>query len=40
LFQQAIEQGEMARARVALIAARAANVKPDKFKKILKGFGG
>lgn len=30
----------MDRARVSLIAARAANAKASDFKKILKGFGG
>jgi len=37
-FLAAIDQEDRAATRVALIVARAANVKPDSFKRLLKDF--
>lgn len=38
LFLAAIDQEERAANRVALVAARAANAKPEDFKRLLKDF--
>lgn len=37
-FLAAIDKEDRAANRVALISARAANVKPDDFKRLLKDF--
>ncbi|WP_313284629.1 hypothetical protein [Stutzerimonas kunmingensis] len=37
-FLAAIDQEDRAANRVALIAARAANAKPEDFKRLLKDF--